>query len=120
MPWEPASYGIPYSRLQPMPYPLTIKAEPMSDQFDPTTNPDVQEARSKKYSNETVMLLPLSSGNLAIFGRDGQLHAILHDAPTKEEIHRLSRELKTKIYSLEGTVVPKIRPTAITVEALKL
>jgi hypothetical protein len=58
---------------------------------------DEMEADSIRYGNRTILLVPLSSGNLAIFGRDFQLHTILTDAPTTAELQRLSEELNTKL-----------------------
>lgn len=40
-------------------------------------SPDEQEARSRRYCNDVIMLLPLSSGAIAIFNRAGDLCNIL-------------------------------------------
>jgi hypothetical protein len=34
--------------------------------LDPTTNPDVQEALSRRYSDDIIMLLPLKSERIAV------------------------------------------------------
>ena len=47
--------------------------------FASTTDPDVQEALSRRYGNDLVIMLPLSSGNIAIFRRDFELQEILSD-----------------------------------------
>jgi len=61
-------------------------------QFDPTTNPDVQEALSVKYSNKTVTFIPLKSGNLAVFDRGSQLQDIISPEDlTARYITNLSR-----------------------------
>jgi hypothetical protein len=65
--------------------------------LDPTTNPDAQEALSTRYGSEALILVVLKSGNIAIFGRDSQLHTILYDAPSVDELRRLSREIATKL-----------------------
>jgi hypothetical protein len=36
-------------------------------------SPDEQEARSRRLSNDVIMLLPLSSGRVAVFNRGGDL-----------------------------------------------
>jgi hypothetical protein len=41
--------------------------------LDPTTNPDVQEALSRRYSDDIIMLLPLRSGAIAIFNSAREL-----------------------------------------------
>jgi hypothetical protein len=41
-------------------------------------SPDEQEARSRRYSNDVIMLLPLQSGSVAIFNRAGDLCDIMH------------------------------------------
>jgi hypothetical protein len=65
--------------------------------LDPTSSPDAQEGASVAHSAMAVILIPLSSGNIAVLGRDFQLHTILYDAPTLAEIRRLSRELYAKL-----------------------
>jgi hypothetical protein len=39
-------------------------------------SPDEQEARSRRLSNDVIMLLPLSSGRVAVFNRGGDLCGI--------------------------------------------
>lgn len=41
--------------------------------LDPTTNPDVQEALSRRYSDDIIMLLPLRSSRLAVFNAAREL-----------------------------------------------
>lgn len=41
--------------------------------FDPTTNPDMQEALSRRYSDDIIMLLPLRSGQIAVFNSAREL-----------------------------------------------
>jgi len=43
----------------------------------PVTNPDVQEALSLRYGNNLIMMLPLKSGRVAIFGADRVLYDII-------------------------------------------
>jgi hypothetical protein len=40
-------------------------------------SPDEMEARSRRYSNERIILLPLSSGALAVFNNGGDLCGII-------------------------------------------
>ena len=61
--------------------------------MNPATNPDVQEALSLVQGNKTVMILPLSSGKFAIFGRDFQLYEIWDFAPDAEALRELSLTL---------------------------
>jgi len=65
--------------------------------YDPITDPDTQEALSIRYSNSTVLIVPLRSGNFAIFGRDFQLHTILDEAPSTSDLRRISAELQVKL-----------------------
>ena len=65
--------------------------------LNPVTNPDAQEALSRVQGNATVMLLPLSSGRVAVLGRDFQLHDILDQAPDTEGLITLSTELALKL-----------------------
>jgi hypothetical protein len=57
----------------------------------PTLSKDKQEALSRKYSNDVVIMLPLSSGNIAIFNNARELFCIT----TKDHI----------LYSIENTLV---------------
>jgi hypothetical protein len=41
--------------------------------LDPTTNPDVQEALSRRYSDDIIMLLPLRSGAIGVFNAAREL-----------------------------------------------
>ena len=65
--------------------------------LNPVTNHDAQEGLSLAHSLTAVMFLPLKSGNLAVFGRDFQLHTILYEAPSMEDIRRFSREIHAKL-----------------------
>lgn len=48
--------------------------------LDPTTNPDVQEALSRRYSDDIIMLLPLKSGAIGVFNAARELCGLLaHD-----------------------------------------
>ena len=51
--------------------------EEPQDQYDP----DEQEALSYRYGDASVIVLPLSSGAFAIFGRDFKLKEILKASP---------------------------------------
>jgi hypothetical protein len=44
--------------------------------LDPTTNPDVQEALSRRYSDDIIMLLPLKSERIAVFNAARELCGI--------------------------------------------
>jgi hypothetical protein len=45
--------------------------------LDPTTNPDVQEALSRRYSDDIALVLPLKSHKLAIFNNARDLCGII-------------------------------------------
>jgi hypothetical protein len=45
----------------------------MKSPFDPSTDPRVQEALSRKYGNDVVILLPLKRGGIAIFNSGREL-----------------------------------------------
>jgi hypothetical protein len=65
------------------------------DSLDPTTNPDAQEALSRHYSNAAVLVLPLRSGRFAIIDRGYNLHIILDNPPTANELRALSLSFET-------------------------
>jgi hypothetical protein len=48
-------------------------------------SPDEQEARSRRYAHERIVLLPLSSGNIAVFNCAGDLCGI--EAPERWKHH---------------------------------
>jgi len=79
--------------------PMTSENLADTTDLDPVTNPDAQQALSWRYSNVTVLIVPLTSGRFAIFGRDGILHTILDEAPTGDELRTLSQILQTKLMS---------------------
>lgn len=64
----------------------------------PRENPDVQEALSIKYSNSAVLVVPLSSGALAIFDRSFELQDIIDD-PTAGAMATYSFAFKTRLAS---------------------
>jgi hypothetical protein len=41
--------------------------------LDPTTDPDVQEALSRRYSDDIIVLLPLRSGAIGVFNAAREL-----------------------------------------------
>lgn len=43
-------------------------------------SPDEQEARSRRLSNDRIILLPLSSGAIAVFNNAGELCGIIEEA----------------------------------------
>jgi hypothetical protein len=57
--------------------------------IDPTTNPDVQEALSRRYSDDIIMLLPLRSGAVAVFNAARELCGFskFHEMTYKEKYH---------------------------------
>lgn len=67
----------------------------------PSISPDVQEALSKKYSDEMVLVLPLKSGNLALFSRDFTLQEIVDGGEQLhfQRIQDLSREFYAKMFN---------------------
>jgi hypothetical protein len=66
--------------------------------FDPTTNPDVQEALSRRYGNSALLVVPLSSGNFAIFAQDHQLERIMdRDDCIPENFEYASREAAKRL-----------------------
>lgn len=68
----------------------------MSD-LNPTTNPDVQEALSRRYGNETIILMVLKSNRIALFDRQFTLQAILEETPRVEDLKRLALECETSV-----------------------
>jgi hypothetical protein len=67
--------------------------------FDPTTNPDVQEALSRRYGNAGLYILPLRSGTVAIFKRDMSLHDIIDPGELAEfdYLLELSRDFDVEL-----------------------
>jgi hypothetical protein len=63
---------------------------------NPTLSPDEQEALSLRYGNSVVIVLPLSSGNFALFGADRQLKEIV-DSLDDVVITNLSKDLATNL-----------------------
>ena len=67
-------------------------------ELHPSYSPKAQEALSRAQGNATVMIYPISSGGIAIFGRDFRLHAIIEDNElTAEKIREFSITLEQKI-----------------------
>src|ERR1700734_2290720 len=64
---------------------------------DPRRSPDLQEALSRRYGSGALVVLPLSSGKLAVFGADRQLLAIEEEAPGLEKWRAWSREFESKV-----------------------
>ncbi len=53
----------------------------MTSHFDPSTDPRVQEALSRKYGNDVIILLPLNqSDGVAIFNNARELCGFVDDA----------------------------------------
>lgn len=58
----------------------------------PDRNPDVQEALSRKYSDDVIMLLPLKNGTLAVWNSARELCGFVHrsvNGPFWNEIERV-------------------------------
>lgn len=66
---------------------------------DPAPEPVDLEILRKRFGNSIVIILPLSDGTLAVLGADRQPHAILAEAPSLEDLTRLSAELESKLRS---------------------
>jgi len=101
-------------------YPTSKEAHTkMFDSFDVTKNPDARKHWSLAQSNQTVMLLPLKSGRIAVFGRDFQLHAILDQTPSFNELVDLSTELALRLHKSKGkgTVSFNYQHTNLDVES---
>jgi hypothetical protein len=63
----------------------------------PSASRDELEAASVRYSNKVILLVPLSSGKIAIYGRNGmELYAILDAAPSLDEIAQFSAQSFTR------------------------
>lgn len=74
----------------------------MDPDLNPVTNPDAQEALSRKYSNRTLILLPLDSGAVAIFDRSFGLHLIVNDNDENisyDQLRSLSKVFFTQLTS---------------------
>lgn len=59
------------------------------DHSDPSSNPDVFEALTNRYSNVGLLILPLKSGRFALFDRGYNLVGI-HETFTSDEIRHIS------------------------------
>lgn len=57
--------------------------------LNPVTNPDAQEALSKCYGNDVIILVPLKSGRWAIGNNARQLCGIVESSPEIEQIRKL-------------------------------
>jgi hypothetical protein len=59
----------------------------MTFHFDPTSDPRVQEALSRKYSNDVVILLPLKreQGTIAVFNSARELCGFVEEMVWDEE-----------------------------------
>lgn len=68
-----------------------------TNNLDPVTNPDAQEALSRHYSNAVVMILPLTSGRLAIIDRSYSVRYIIDEPPTLDELVAWSRSFETRL-----------------------
>lgn len=55
------------------------------------TDPDVQEALSRRYGNDIIMLLPLKSGKVAVFNCARELCAVIKPAHDDDEYHTWGR-----------------------------
>lgn len=75
----------------------TPSTDDKTQTFNPQTNPRVREALSLRYSNSTILLLPLRDQSIAVFGRDFLLHKILEEMPSFNELQQLSIELRQKL-----------------------
>lgn len=64
-------------------------------ELDPTTDPDVQEALSVRYGNSGIYIIPLRSGRFALISRGFDLHSIVEELPTGDELRNLSRDFQT-------------------------
>lgn len=62
--------------------------------MDPTTNPDVQEALSRRYSDDIIMLLPLRSGAIGVFNAARELCGIMEPFYREEDETWLEIEQK--------------------------
>lgn len=86
--------------IMPMPIvsndPESLNSSPETD-FNPVTSPDVQEALSIRHGSGTITIVPLKSNRFAILGQDGQIHAIVDEAPDSNSLRAISQALKTKL-----------------------
>lgn len=64
---------------------------------NPALNSDIQEALSRRYANNTILLVPLKSGNVAIFQRDFQLFKILSAPLDWETLSSLQSALEVSM-----------------------
>jgi hypothetical protein len=70
--------------------------------LNPTTNPQAQQALSRKYGNASIILLPLDNGDIAVFDRSFQLHTILDSSDESisfDQIASLSKIFFAKLTS---------------------
>lgn len=57
---------------------------------------DLQEALSRRYGSGALVVLPLASGKIAVFGPDRQLITICDDAPSSDDLRKWSQESEAK------------------------
>ena len=74
----------------------------MTCAYESPMNSEEMEALSRKYSNDVVMLLVLSTGSIAVFNAARELQSICR-----------SDDLRAHVSAVESVPV-KVRPTAIT------
>jgi hypothetical protein len=71
---------------------------PLDPTIDPRDDPEIQEALSIKYGNGTLLVVPLSSGSLAVFDRSYSLQEIIPD-PSDGQFARFSFAFKNALMS---------------------
>jgi DNA-binding transcriptional regulator YbjK len=69
----------------------------MNDCTPPDFARDRQEALSIRYGNAVVILVPLSSGRIALFGNDRQLIDIYDEIPALPELRTLCANLALQL-----------------------
>jgi hypothetical protein len=81
---QPSTQPTTNPQVKPMTQPPSHPYDPrgqvgLGKKFDPTTDPDVQEALSVKYGSAALIIIPLKSGSIAIFDKSYNLHEIIAD-----------------------------------------
>ena len=66
-------------------------------QFNPSENPDAQEALSNAHSRDNITIRILRSGSVAIFDRGMNLREILEELPSKDEIKGWSQKFAIEL-----------------------
>ena len=66
-------------------------------QFNPSENPDAQEALSNAHAKDNITIRILRSGAVAIFDRGMNLRELLDELPTKDQLRGWSQKFAIEL-----------------------